>query len=750
MKNFTRRICFITLLIFPCLTSLAQINFEHFNVSYSPEVFGNAAEFTGYGIRHNDYNTTLQYTLSGNYTVEFWIKVSPVFENEASSTSILEQEDGAINVYLGKSCNEQFIGPCQTIKPVIGFEVKSIQTDRGYFVQAEIPGYNEWFHVALVSNQSQYIGLPDDFYNADWDDYPGGVDQAVTDYYNNQVHDGEMGIYINGVKQKMIHDGSVYVMPIPPSEQIKKSTNPLVIGSDLIWLDDFRIWELPKTMEGIRAGINREEFLFGGSYANSSGLYAYFTYNTPSTEQGSGAGRTVPNMSRGAESPTNSSNEALAGTMFPNPYGIYPVFRSGHVYELVEAGNWGSPSVWKNFNGTFPSYSDDITINIQGDNSSDIVRLNGLGSAHSLLFKKGKIATNGGEFWCSRSTVGASATSYVITDKGLQEEVGPFVQSFWVLKDKFVSLPIGNATDYLPVEITGKTWDGFRTWAAVKEILPSGLGSSDKSLNVPWDIKTTFYGTSPKPGYQLKFQWNEHNEGSQFDRDHVYIANYHNGRWRQLGSGKPAEVISNGVFATIADVDEFSEFTAVGAAVPLPVTLITFNVQQEAGVAILSWATAMEERSSHFIVERSQDAKTWNPAGRVDAVGNHTEIRNYTFTDPLSRQLSNGNVYYRLKMIDQDQTFAYSAIRYVRLGGLVAQYTIYPNPILHGIVTVKNAKQEQVSSIKLLTMDGKNVADLQLGSDSTCKIPKVTPGTYLIEIKGIDGSRIAEKLLIVQ
>jgi hypothetical protein len=752
MKNSTKSIYFILLFMWSFSIAKAQIDFEHFDVSYSPEVFGNAAEFKGFGIQHNDYNSTLQYTLAGNLTIEFWIKVSPVFENEYSYTPVVYQDDGAIHAYISKGCNEQEFGkPCETVKPIIGFSMTSTEPGIGYSRSAEIPGYNEWFHVALVSNQSVPLELPDDFYNQNWDDYPGGAEKAADDYMHNQTIEGEMSIYINGVKQKMIHeDGTIYFMRTPHADLVKKSTNPLVVGGNVIWIDDLRIWQVPKLMEGIRAGINREEFIFGPTYATTNGLFAYYTYNASSTLPGSGINRVVPNMSRGAGSPTNGSNGALAGSMVVYPNGVYPVFRSGHVFELTQPGNWGTPGVWKNFNETFPTGEDDLTVNIAGSSSEDIVGLNGGAAVHSVLFKKGKIATRGGEFWSLRSTLGASADSYIITDKGTKNEVGPFVQSFWVYKDKFVSLPIGNEADYLPVGITGKTWDGFRTWASVKEILPSGLGNSAKSLNVPWDIKTIYYGSAIKPGYQLKFQWNAHNEGAEFDRQHVYIANYHNGQWRQLGSGKPAEVISDNVFAAVTDVDEFSEFTALGTVTALPVRLTAFSVQQEAGVATLNWTTDVEENSSHFSIERSQDSKNWHVIGRVEAGGTGAGIRQYTFTDQSSTQLSNGMVYYRLKMIDMDQTFAYSSIRSVRLDALVSLYTIFPNPVMNGFFTLKNANVKPVAAISLMTLGGKKLADLKLAEDSRCKLPKLAPGIYLLEILGVDGSRVTEKLIIAQ
>ncbi|CAG5068551.1 hypothetical protein DYBT9623_01282 [Dyadobacter sp. CECT 9623] len=95
----------------------------------------------------------------------------------------------------------------------------------------------------------------------------------------------------------------------------------------------------------------------------------------------------------------------------------------------------------------------------------------------------------------------------------------------------------------------------------------------------------------------------------------------------------------------------------------LPVTLTSFTASKSGKLANLAWATAEESNSDYFVVQRSSDAKTWKEIGRKAASGQSKSKRNYTFTDqkPLS-----GAGYYRLKMVDRDQTFSYSAIKNVK------------------------------------------------------------------------------------
>ncbi|MET7259662.1 hypothetical protein KOM01_033010, partial [Dyadobacter fermentans] len=98
---------------------------------------------------------------------------------------------------------------------------------------------------------------------------------------------------------------------------------------------------------------------------------------------------------------------------------------------------------------------------------------------------------------------------------------------------------------------------------------------------------------------------------------------------------------------------------------PMPVTLISFNVRQEGGIASLQWATSSEENSKGFEIERSANASAWTRIGFVPSLSREavsSSRLDYNFTDltPLGRRS-----YYRLKMVDLDGKYTYSQIRVV-------------------------------------------------------------------------------------
>ncbi|MNY69892.1 hypothetical protein D3C86_2079020 [compost metagenome] len=72
-------------------------------------------------------------------------------------------------------------------------------------------------------------------------------------------------------------------------------------------------------------------------------------------------------------------------------------------------------------------------------------------------------------------------------------------------------------------------------------------------------------------------------------------------------------------------VTGFSGFFVKTAEGALPVRLLSFDVHESENDAVLQWRTAEETGASHFDIERSTDAITFETLGQVQAVGNSNE-----------------------------------------------------------------------------------------------------------------------------
>jgi len=157
----------------------------------------------------------------------------------------------------------------------------------------------------------------------------------------------------------------------------------------------------------------------------------------------------------------------------------------------------------------------------------------------------------------------------------------------------------------------------------------------------------------------------------------------------------------------------------------LPVELISFRATAVENQVQLSWATASEVNSSYFEIQRSSNGKAWDKIGEVPALQNSSSAYQYTFFDsnPLK-----GTSYYRLKMIDLDQTFAYSKLQSVKIKSLT---TVYPNPV---VSQLKIDSKEVIRKIDVFNSSGVKVMSVENSEGvSSIDLGGLPQGLYLIQ-----------------
>lgn len=116
-----------------------------------------------------------------------------------------------------------------------------------------------------------------------------------------------------------------------------------------------------------------------------------------------------------------------------------------------------------------------------------------------------------------------------------------------------------------------------------------------------------------------------------------------------------------------------------------PVVLTLFTAQQQGKTVALQWQTLSELNSEHFVVETSTTGQNFVAAGTVPATGYSTVLRRYSFMHQPGIATSE-RIYYRLKMIDKDGSFNYSAIVSVDLESLKGSMALraYPTAVSEG------------------------------------------------------------------
>ncbi len=224
-------------------------------------------------------------------------------------------------------------------------------------------------------------------------------------------------------------------------------------------------------------------------------------------------------------------------------------------------------------------------------------------------------------------------------------------------------------------------------------------------------------------------------------RDFTYV---------KLTVSSAASVLSNTrVYYSFAeDVPHFS------LQYPLPVELASFGGTWAGNAAELSWATASEKNSSHFIVERSANgAGGYQAVGRVAAAGSSTSHRSYQLRDADAGTLGAATLYYRLRQVDADGREAFSAVVAVVVSKQPArvQLAVYPNPA----GTAQEAYldfRNLVGGGQLTTYaeNGQLVSQVLLAeSAGRAALPVLKAGLYYVVLRDAAGRKVATERLVV-
>jgi hypothetical protein len=174
---------------------------------------------------------------------------------------------------------------------------------------------------------------------------------------------------------------------------------------------------------------------------------------------------------------------------------------------------------------------------------------------------------------------------------------------------------------------------------------------------------------------------------------------------------------------------------------PMPVVLAAFTASRERNTTLLSWITTSEINSNHFEIEWSADAKSWLKIGEVDCENTESAETHYTFTDAENRY---GIAYYRLKMVDNDDSFAYSRICSVQLGE--TGFVTFPNPIESDSPFSLLTGDKKPGKVTFFDLSGKMMLESTSVPEGE-QLRTLLPGRYLVKVTFTDGTT-ASRLII--
>jgi hypothetical protein len=196
------------------------------------------------------------------------------------------------------------------------------------------------------------------------------------------------------------------------------------------------------------------------------------------------------------------------------------------------------------------------------------------------------------------------------------------------------------------------------------------------------------------------------------------------------------------------------EFELGGNA--LPVQLVSLdgellnNTQTQ-----LSWKTASELNTDRFeILRKASNSNSFIKVGEVKAAGNSSALLYYTWLDNVS-QLSEGNIFYKLKTVDKNGDFSISnTIKVTKTPLNIDNVRIFPNPTNDVVNVSFNLKLDAETSIIIYDQSGKKVKEVFIPNSSghvskDFDLSGLAAGIYTIAVKS-SGVNISEKLVILK
>ncbi len=174
-----------------------------------------------------------------------------------------------------------------------------------------------------------------------------------------------------------------------------------------------------------------------------------------------------------------------------------------------------------------------------------------------------------------------------------------------------------------------------------------------------------------------------------------------------------------------------SGFGAGSPGFTLPVTLLTFEGRLDNNTALLNWSTTSEQNAKNFEIEKSTDGTTFFTIGSVNAAGNSSMKKDYSFRDA---QLTNYN-YYRLRMNDRDGHNKRSNIVLINYSSTVQKVWVVNNPF-KDFIDIRFARQGVGAKLQLFYANGTLLTEKQIANPSgqvNWQLPaSLSAGSYVL------------------
>lgn len=198
----------------------------------------------------------------------------------------------------------------------------------------------------------------------------------------------------------------------------------------------------------------------------------------------------------------------------------------------------------------------------------------------------------------------------------------------------------------------------------------------------------------------------------------------------------------------------FAKAKTYFGAVPLPLTLISFNAFDDNCNVVLEWQAALETNMESYSLFASQEgSNTMQLIGQIPVAKDNLGFHNYRFVDQNSYEKAN---YYLVENdVDGNQKII-KKIFHSRVGcgddNMQTSVSLYPNPADDYLkVSIQTSSQNETATIEIIDLYGRQllVNQSELFSNTLqhqMDIRHLAPGNYFLKVTLENGDRFTKKI----
>ena len=370
------------------------------------------------------------------------------------------------------------------------------------------------------------------------------------------------------------------------------------------------------------------------------------------------------------------------------------------------------------------------------DNSSGLTLDNPVTISGTLTLTNGVLTTSSTNYPTFEGTSvisGGASTSFIDNKVGISNLASSY------------SFPLGDGSDYRPLTVQVSASSSF--------ILEHTTGTPDHSTSLGSDLDTilqTRYWTINRSSGSGDITVTLNIDSENLDGLGSWrMATLQDGttEWQSLGAvGDSTATEIEDVLSTISNGLDYDLTLGAAGSFSLPITLLNFTARSLGESVKLEWVVAEAVLFGYFDVQRSDRSGKFRSIGRLDYQGSF-----YGFTDNIE---TDGPVFYRLRLVDEDGSYEFSKVIRVESTGTLSidDISVYPNPAAYSeTIRIGTRLQDLESEMKIYELSGRLIhSELVTPHNGVFEIKSNSlknSGVYIINLK-VDEMILSERVFV--